>query len=190
MGRVRLYLSNVLQNKGLISLSSNPYKFLWVESFPLFTPDEAGLRTWQSTHHPFTAPFDEDIPMLGMQPEKVRGQHYDLVLNGMEIGGGSIRIHSPVMQTFILEKVLQLEKHEYQRFDHLIDALGGGCPPHGGIALGFDRLMAILCQASSIRDVIAFPKAAGGKDFVVNSPSEVTTAQLDEYGLKLADKEK
>ncbi|KAG1055872.1 hypothetical protein G6F43_002192 [Rhizopus delemar] len=190
MGRIRLYLSNLLRTKGLLQFSSNPYKFLWVESFPLFSPDEAGLRTWQSTHHPFTAPFDQDIPLLGTHPEKVRGQHYDLVLNGMEIGGGSIRIHSPVMQTFILEKVLQLEKHEYQRFDHLIDALGGGCPPHGGIALGFDRLMAILCQASSIRDVIAFPKAAGGKDFVVNSPSEVTTAQLNEYGLKLADQEK
>ncbi|PHZ13776.1 aspartyl-tRNA synthetase [Rhizopus microsporus ATCC 52813] len=186
MGRIRLYLSNLLQNKGLLKLDPERYKFLWIESFPLFTPDEAGIRTWQSTHHPFTAPFDEDIPLLATEPEKVRGQHYDLVLNGMEIGGGSIRIHSPVMQTFILEKVLQLERHEYQRFDHLIDALGGGCPPHGGIALGFDRLMAILCQASSIRDVIAFPKAAGGKDYVVNSPSEVTTAQLNEYGLKLA----
>lgn len=186
MGRIRLYLSNLLQNKGLLQLDLERYKFLWIESFPLFTPDEAGIRTWQSTHHPFTAPFDEDIPLLATEPEKVRGQHYDLVLNGMEIGGGSIRIHSPVMQTFILEKVLQLERHEYQRFDHLIDALGGGCPPHGGIALGFDRLMAILCQSSSIRDVIAFPKAAGGKDYVVNSPSEVTTAQLNEYGLKLA----
>ncbi|RCI05740.1 aspartyl-tRNA synthetase 2, mitochondrial [Rhizopus stolonifer] len=186
MGRVRLHLSSLMQEKKLLQLDQEKYKFLWVESFPLFTPDEEGIRTWQATHHPFTAPFDQDIPLLATEPAKVRGQHYDLVLNGMEIGGGSIRIHSPVMQTFILEKVLELQKHEYNRFDHLIDALGGGCPPHGGIALGFDRLMAILCESSSIRDVIAFPKAAGGKDFVVNSPSEVTEAQLNEYGLQLS----
>lgn len=189
MGRVRLHLSNLMKEKGLLKLDDEKYKFLWVESFPLFTPDEQGIRTWQATHHPFTAPYDEDIPLLATEPEKVRGQHYDLVLNGMEIGGGSIRIHSPVMQNFILEKVLQLQKFEYKRFDHLIDALGGGCPPHGGIALGFDRLMAILTESSSIRDVIAFPKAAGGKDFVVNSPSEVTTAQLNEYGLQLSNTE-
>lgn len=187
MGRIRLHVSNLMQQKGLLVLDKEKYKFLWVESFPLFTPDEQGLRTWQSTHHPFTAPFNEDIPLLASRPEKVRGQHYDLVLNGMEIGGGSIRIHSPVMQTFILEKVLQLQKYEYKRFDHLIDALGGGCPPHGGIALGFDRLMSILTESTSIRDVIAFPKAAGGKDFVVDSPSEVTSAQLDAYGLQLSD---
>ncbi|KAI8976559.1 tRNA synthetases class II-domain-containing protein [Pilobolus umbonatus] len=186
MGRVRLHLSQLLQEKNVLKLSKD-YQFLWVESFPLFTPDEQGIRTWQSTHHPFTAPYDEDIPLLATEPEKVRGQHYDLVLNGMEIGGGSIRIHSPAMQTFILEKVLQLEKYEYKRFDHLIEALAGGCPPHGGIALGFDRLLAILCQSPSIRDVIAFPKAAGGKDFVVNSPSEVTKAQLDEYYLQLKE---
>ncbi|KAI9481356.1 MAG: tRNA synthetases class II-domain-containing protein, partial [Benjaminiella poitrasii] len=187
MGRVRLHLSSLMQQKGLLELDKEKFKFLWIESFPLFTPDEQGIRRWQSTHHPFTAPYDEDIAMLATAPEKVRGQHYDLVLNGVEMGGGSIRIHSPVMQTYILEKVLQLEKYEYKRFDHLIDALGGGCPPHGGIALGFDRLMAILCDSASIRDVIAFPKAAGGKDFVVNSPSEVTMAQLSEYGLQLSD---
>ncbi|KAI7897672.1 tRNA synthetases class II-domain-containing protein, partial [Cokeromyces recurvatus] len=188
MGRIRVHVSNLMQEKGLLRLDDKEkYKFLWVESFPLFTPDEQGIRKWQSTHHPFTAPYDEDIPLLATAPEKVRGQHYDLVLNGMEIGGGSIRIHSPVMQTFILEKVLQLEKYEYERFDHLIDALGGGCPPHGGIALGFDRMMAILCDSTSIRDVIAFPKAAGGKDFVVNSPSGITAAQLNEYGLQLAN---
>ncbi|KAG2211153.1 hypothetical protein INT47_006272 [Mucor saturninus] len=186
MGRVRLHVSQLMQGKGLLKLDEEKYKFLWVESFPLFTPDEEGKRKWQATHHPFTAPFDEDIDKLAREPSEVRGQHYDLVLNGMEIGGGSIRIHSPVMQTFILEKVLELEKYEYKRFDHLIDALGGGCPPHGGMALGFDRLMAILTDSSSIRDVIAFPKAAGGKDFVVNSPSAVTTAQLNEYGLSLS----
>ncbi|CAO3593528.1 unnamed protein product [Absidia cylindrospora] len=184
MGRTRLQLANHLQRKGHLTLS-DAFKFVWIESFPLFTPDEQGVRTWQATHHPFTAPFDQDIPLLGTNPAQVRGQHYDLVLNGMEIGGGSIRIHSPVMQTFIFDKVLQLEKHEYERFDHLIDALGGGCPPHGGIALGFDRLMAILCDSTSIRDVIAFPKAAGGKDFVVDSPSQVTPSQLNEYGLKV-----
>lgn len=108
MGRVRLHLAGVLQNLGVMKLDPNAYKFLWIESFPLFTPDEQGIRTWQATHHPFTAPFDEDIPLLATDPAKVRGQHYDLVLNGMEIGGGSIRIHSPVMQNFIFDKVLQV----------------------------------------------------------------------------------
>ncbi|KAG2227728.1 hypothetical protein INT45_004770 [Circinella minor] len=190
MGRVRLHLANLLQEKGLLKIDPNTYKFLWIESFPLFSPDEQNIRTWQATHHPFTAPFDEDIPLLTTDPAKVRGQHYDLVLNGMEIGGGSIRIHSPVMQRFIFDHVLQLEKHEYQRFDHLLDALSAGCPPHGGIALGFDRLMSILCNTSSIRDVIAFPKAAGGKDLVVNSPSEVSPDQLKEYYLQVVDKDK
>ncbi|CAO3610649.1 unnamed protein product [Cunninghamella echinulata] len=185
MGRTRLQLANQLQEKGYLTIDPNNFKFTWIESFPLFTPDEQGIRTWQATHHPFTAPYDEDIPLLATDPSKVRGQHYDLVLNGMEIGGGSIRIHSPVMQTFIFEKILELEKHEYSRFDHLIDALGGGCPPHGGIALGFDRLMSILCKSTSIRDVIAFPKAAGGKDFVVDSPSQISLKQLQEYGLKV-----
>ncbi|KAI9488798.1 tRNA synthetases class II-domain-containing protein [Zychaea mexicana] len=185
MGRVRLHLANMLQEKGLLNLDPNMFKFLWIESFPLFSPDEQSIRTWQATHHPFTAPFDQDIPLLTTEPARVRGQHYDLVLNGMEIGGGSIRIHSPVMQRFIFDNVLQLEKHEYQRFDHLLDALSAGCPPHGGIALGFDRLMSILCNASSIRDVIAFPKAAAGKDLVVNSPSQVTPEQLTEYYLQV-----
>jgi len=185
LGRVRLQMSKLLQEAGLLDINPTDYKFLWVESFPLFTPDEAGIRTWQATHHPFTAPFSEDLALLESDPAKVRGQHYDLVLNGMEIGGGSIRIHYPEMQRFIFDKVLELQPHEYQRFDHLLEALGGGCPPHGGIALGFDRLMSIICGTPSIRDVIAFPKAGGGKDLVVNSPSQITTAQLAEYGLEL-----
>jgi aspartyl-tRNA synthetase len=186
LGKVRLQMSKLLQETSLLHIDPTDYKFLWVESFPLFTPDEAGLRTWQATHHPFTAPFPEDLALLESDPSKVRGQHYDLVLNGMEIGGGSIRIHYPEMQRFIFDKVLELQPHEYQRFDHLLEALAGGCPPHGGIALGFDRLMSIICGTPSIRDVIAFPKAGGGKDLVVNSPSEITTAQLAEYGLQLA----
>ncbi|CAO3693630.1 unnamed protein product [Umbelopsis ramanniana] len=188
LGKVRLQMSKLLQDASLLNIEPSDYKFLWVESFPLFTPDEAGLRTWQATHHPFTAPFPEDLALLESDPSKVRGQHYDLVLNGMEIGGGSIRIHYPEMQRFIFDKVLELQPHEYQRFDHLLEALAGGCPPHGGIALGFDRLMSIICGTPSIRDVIAFPKAGGGKDLVVNSPSEITAAQLAEYGLQLAKK--
>lgn len=188
LGKVRLQMSKLLQDAGLLHIEPSDYKFLWVESFPLFTPDEAGLRTWQATHHPFTAPFPEDLALLESDPSKVRGQHYDLVLNGMEIGGGSIRIHYPELQRFIFDKVLELQPHEYQRFDHLLEALAGGCPPHGGIALGFDRLMSIICGTPSIRDVIAFPKAGGGKDLVVNSPSEITAAQLAEYGLELAKK--
>ncbi|KAG2174997.1 hypothetical protein INT43_006059 [Umbelopsis isabellina] len=185
LGRVRLHMSRLLQEANALSISPNDYKFLWIESFPLFTPDEAGIRTWQATHHPFTAPYPEDLPLLESAPAKVRGQHYDLVLNGMEIGGGSIRIHYPELQRFIFDKVLELQPFEYKRFDHLLEALAGGCPPHGGIALGFDRLMSIICGTPSIRDVIAFPKAGGGKDLVVDSPSELTPSQLAEYGLEL-----
>lgn len=115
MGRIRLHLANQLQEKGYLKMKKDDYKFTWIESFPLFTPDEQGIRTWQATHHPFTAPYDEDIPLLATDPSKVRGQHYDLVLNGMEIGGGSIRIHSPIMQTFIFEKILEVKKKKKRK---------------------------------------------------------------------------
>ncbi|KAF9987849.1 hypothetical protein BGZ65_001571 [Modicella reniformis] len=129
----------------------------------------------------------EDLHLLYSSPEKVRGQHYDLVLNGVEIGGGSIRIHSPKLQTFVFEHILKMTPLETSRFSHLIDALSFGCPPHGGIALGFDRMMAILCETASIRDVIAFPKSTSGRDLVVGSPSELTEQQLGEYKIRVVE---
>ncbi|GJJ70911.1 aspartyl-tRNA synthetase [Entomortierella parvispora] len=188
MGKVRLELASTMQSKGLLEIPSTQYNFLWVEGFPLFSPEEDPSKPQDrlaATHHPFTAPVAEDLPLLFHSPEKVRGQHYDLVLNGTEIGGGSIRIHSPKLQTYVFEKVLKMTPEESGRFSHLVDALSFGCPPHGGLALGFDRLMAILCETPSIRDVIAFPKSASGRDLVVGSPSALTDRQLSEYKIKV-----
>ncbi|KAI7823620.1 tRNA synthetases class II-domain-containing protein [Gamsiella multidivaricata] len=193
LGKVRLELASKLQAKGLLQIPSAQYNFLWIEGFPLFSPPETPSpvendgRKLAATHHPFTAPVAEDLPLLASSPEKVRGQHYDLVLNGVEIGGGSIRIHSPKLQTYVFEKILQMTPEESGRFSHLVDALSFGCPPHGGLALGFDRMMAILCETASIRDVIAFPKSASGRDLVVGSPSGLTEQQLKEYRIRVTE---
>lgn len=114
---------------------------------------------------------------------QVRGQHYDLVLNGVEIGGGSVRVHDAAMQNHIFTKILELNDAEMAPFRHLLHALQCGAPPHGGMALGFDRIMALLCDAQSIRDVIAFPKSTGGTDILFQSPAPVDPSLLDQYGI-------
>ena len=141
---------------------------------------------WTSVHHPFTAPVAEDIPMLKQEPKKVRGQHYDVVVNGWELGGGSIRIHQPQLQKTIFEEVLQIPPEIVKaRFGYLLEAFRYGAPPHGGIALGFDRLIAILCGTTSIRDVIAFPKTAKGVDLMTDAPAPVEPKQLRDLYLEL-----
>jgi aspartyl-tRNA synthetase len=120
------------------------YRFLWVEDFPLFLPSEEDSATGlESAHHPFTQPHPEDLELIYTDPLKIRGLHYDLVLNGFEIGGGSIRIHDAKLQEFVLKDILG---EDTATLSHLLEALSYGCPPHGGIALGLDRLIAILCQ--------------------------------------------
>ena len=126
-------------------------------------------------------PLDEDIHLLKSDPEKIRAQHYDLVLNGQEIGGGSMRIHETELQKEILEDIL---KEDTTELEHMLEALSYGCPPHGGIALGLDRLMMIICKAKSIRDVIAFPKTAGGKDLMSGSPTTVKSEEKEYFHLK------
>ncbi|KAK7489758.1 hypothetical protein BaRGS_00018940, partial [Batillaria attramentaria] len=132
----------------------------------------------ESAHHPFTAPHPDDERLLHTQPEQVRGLHYDLVLNGQEIGGGSIRIHKADVQRYVLSTIL---KEDTTQLEHLLFALDSGCPPHGGIALGLDRLVAIACGAQSIRDVIAFPKSANGRDPMSDAPAVVSQEELDAY---------
>ena len=128
----------------------------------------------------------EDIPLLKTDPKKVRGQHYDIVVNGVELGGGSIRIHQPDVQKTIFEEILQIPPEMVKaRFGYMLEAFRYGAPPHGGIALGFDRLIAILCGTPSIRDVIAFPKTAKGTDLMTDSPAPVEPKQLRDLYLEL-----
>ncbi|KAJ2008088.1 aspartate--tRNA ligase msd1 [Coemansia thaxteri] len=188
LGRVRSLIAKILQEKGELAISANQYNFLWVEDFPLFTreSDDAHGKL-SATHHPFTAPVRADMELLYTDPAKVLGQHYDVVLNGVELGGGSIRVHDPAMQEHIFKDILHLTPRVQESFCHLLTALGHGCPPHGGIALGLDRLVAMLTDAASLRDVIAFPKSANGRDLFMRSPAAATSEQLAEYGICVAD---
>jgi aspartyl-tRNA synthetase len=178
LGKIRLYCADVLKAQGKLAVPADRFNFLWVVDFPLLSFDKEQNR-WYSSHHPFTAPVAEDVPMLKTDPKKVRGQHYDIVVNGVELGGGSIRIHQPDVQKTVFEEVLQIPPDETQlRFGYMLEAFRYGAPPHGGIALGFDRLIAILCGTPSIRDVIAFPKTAKGTCLMTESPSPVSARQL------------
>jgi aspartyl-tRNA synthetase len=185
LGKIRLYCADVLKGQGKLAIDSNRFDFLWVVDFPLLSFDKEQNR-WYSSHHPFTAPVAEDIPFLTSDPKKVRGQHYDVVVNGVELGGGSIRIHQPEVQKNVFEQVLQIPPDMVKaRFGYMLEAFRYGAPPHGGIALGFDRMNAILCGTPSIRDVIAFPKTAKGTDLMTDSPAPVEPKQLRELHLEL-----
>ncbi len=185
LGKIRLYCADALKALGKLEIPSNRFDFLWVVDFPLLSFDKEQNR-WYSSHHPFTAPVAEDIPLLQTDPRKVRGQHYDIVVNGVELGGGSIRIHQPQLQKLVFEEVLRIPPEETQlRFGYLLEAFKYGAPPHGGIALGFDRLTAILCGTPSIRDVIAFPKTAKGACLMTDSPTPVSPRQLRELHLEV-----
>ena len=179
LGELRL---NIAQKIGL----RNPKVFapLWVTDFPLLKYDEES-KSFHAMHHPFTSPKKEDIKMLKNTPEKVRANAYDLILNGNEIGGGSIRIHDSNLQKEIFG-LLNLSKEEInEQFGFLIDAFKYGAPPHGGIAFGLDRLVAILGGEEIIRDFIAFPKNNSGRDTMINSPSKIKKDQLDDLGVKI-----
>ncbi|HEY6229213.1 MAG TPA: aspartate--tRNA ligase [Verrucomicrobiae bacterium] len=190
LGRIRLYCADVLKGQGKLNIPTNRFDFLWVVDFPLLSFDKEQNR-WYSSHHPFTAPVAEDIPHLKTDPKKVRGQHYDIVVNGVELGGGSIRIHQPDVQKTIFEEILQIPPEMVTaRFGYMLEAFKFGAPPHGGIALGFDRLNAILCNTPSIRDVIAFPKTAKAADLMVDSPAPAEPKQLRDLHIQLRVPEK
>ena len=185
LGKIRLYCADVLKGQGKLAVPANRFDFLWVVDFPLLSFDKEQNR-WYSSHHPFTAPVADDVSMLKTDPKKVRGQHYDIVVNGVELGGGSIRIHRPDVQKTVFEEVLQISPEETQlRFGYMLEAFRYGAPPHGGIALGFDRLIAILCGTPSIRDVIAFPKTAKGTCLMTDSPSLASPRQLRDLRLEV-----
>jgi aspartyl-tRNA synthetase len=184
LGRLRLVVAEILKKQCKLTIRDDQWNFLWVVDFPLitFSPEE---NRYLSTHHPFTAPVSEDIPLLDTDPTKVRGQHYDVVLNGVELGGGSIRIHQPDLQKKIFEQVLAIPPDVAQnRFGYMLQAFRYGAPPHGGIALGFDRLNAILVGSNNIRDVIAFPKTAKVLDLMTQAPSEPDARQLRDLHIK------
>ncbi len=178
LGRVRLESARLLEKRGKLEIPKDRYDFLWVTDFPLMTRDGDSDR-YVSSHHPFTSPVVEDIPLIDTDPSKVRGQHYDVVLNGVELGGGSIRIHQPELQRKVFEDALGIPPDVVQsRFGYMLEAFQYGAPPHGGIAIGFDRLVAILAGVPSIREVIAFPKTQKGQCLMTESPSSVTPRQL------------
>lgn len=185
LGRIRLEAAQLLVRRHKLVLSHTDYKFLWVTDFPLMVYDDEAKR-FVSAHHPFTAPVEEDAKKLYSEPEAVRGQHYDIVLNGVELGGGSIRIHQPALQRKVFEDVLKLPKDVVDsRFGYMLKAFEYGAPPHGGIALGLDRLCAMLCGVTSIREVLAFPKNQKGQEPMSSTPSAVSPKQLKDLHIAL-----
>jgi aspartyl-tRNA synthetase len=179
LGQLRLYLA---RKENL--LSPEAFEFLWVTDFPLLEYHEDDGR-WYSMHHPFTSPHDDDVDRLESDPGAVRAKAYDLVLNGSEIGGGSIRIHDAALQARIFQRLGISDEEAKMRFGFFLEALEYGTPPHGGIALGLDRMVAILAGESSIREVMAFPKTANAVDLMAGSPSTVDPKQLRELHLKI-----
>ncbi len=164
----------------------NMLAFAYIEDFPLLKRDEDAGR-WEAEHHPFTAPRDEDMPLLDVSPEKVRGKHYDMICNGYEIGGGSIRIYTSELQRKLFKLLGYSDEEADERFGHMLNAFDYGAPPHGGIALGIDRVVMLLAGEETIREVIAFPKNQSAADLTLNAPSPVSEAQLAELHLALQD---
>nr|WP_303649853.1 aspartate--tRNA ligase [Desulfobotulus pelophilus] len=179
LGNLRNHLGEKL---GLVD--DSVFRFVWVTRFPMFEYDETEKRL-VALHHPFTAPQEEDYPKLDSAPLAAKSRAYDLVLNGNEIGGGSIRIHQPEMQQKVFD-VLGLSREDYEdKFGFLVDALKSGAPPHGGMAFGFDRLVMLLTRQASIRDVIAFPKTQKAACLLTGAPSAAAPAQLQELGVRV-----
>jgi aspartyl-tRNA synthetase len=201
IGEIRSLLWRTLVDEGLMDKprlgDPGSLQFVWVTEFPMFKPLEED-EPWQAEaagagiaacHHPFTAPLSRaDFETLFTDPLQAKSGAYDLVLNGTEIGGGSERNHIADVQDFIMRDVLKMPKQRLEDFSHLFEALRAGCPPHAGFALGFDRMVALLTDTTTVRDVMAFPKTMKGEDPFVKSPSKIRDEQLAPYGLALRGK--
>lgn len=193
LGRLRTAIHKAAVAKDLIQPDPS-HRFLWVTDFPLFTPNndsdpgQGGNAGFSATHHPFTAPKTAaDVELMLTDPMKAKADHYDLVVNGVELGGGSRRIHDSDIQQFVMRNVLQMKPERLSDFSHLFEVLRAGCPPHAGIALGFDRLVAVLLGQESVRDVIAFPKSGKGEDLLVGGPTLITKEQQKTYHVKVTN---
>lgn len=196
IGKLRLAIEKAAIAEGLIEQDPR-HMYLWVTDFPMFTlensvdPGQGGKAGFSATHHPFTAPKSEkDVDLLLWKPLEAKADHYDLVVNGVELGGGSRRIHNAEMQRFIMKNILKMSDERINDFSHLLEALRAGCPPHAGLAIGFDRLIAVMTGKESVRDVIAFPKSSKGEDMMVRSPELIRPEELQRYGLDLSESAK
>jgi len=175
---------NYQSDKPNLQTPTTPWALCWITEFPMFKWD-AQAKRWDAEHHPFTAPHPADIDTMEKDPSRVRARAYDLVLNGTELGSGSIRIHQEPLQRRVFQVLGLTEQMVQERFGFLLQAFRYGAPPHGGFAVGLDRLVAMLTGAASIREVIAFPKTQKAVDPVTDAPSSVTQAQLKELGIAL-----
>lgn len=180
LGELRLHVGSLMGLR-----DKNKFSALWVLDFPLLEWNEEANR-WTAMHHPFTSPKREDLALLDSSPGKVRANAYDMVINGTEVGGGSIRIHDRPTQQLMFTKLGFSDEEAKKQFGFLMDAFEYGAPPHGGIAFGFDRLCSLFGGADSIRDFIAFPKNNAGKDMMIDTPSTISAEQLKELGIKIA----
>ena len=189
-GLVDIALGELRREMGhrLKLIEPNTLAFAYIENFPLLRWDDESGR-WESEHHPFTAPKNGDVPLLDTAPGKVRGRHYDMVCNGYEIGGGSLRIHTAELQRKIFRLLGYSDDEADERFGHMFEAFEYGAPPHGGIAIGIDRIVMLLAGEETIREVIAFPKNQSAVDLTFNAPSPVTEGQLNELHLRLREEQ-